>query len=486
MPTSIFISRFYLRLKQCYGLDIRALSLMRIAIALVLLIDLAIRATSLTAHYTKTGVVPFNPIELSFWKSGYFSLFQFNDSYGFALMLFIATALIYLFLLAGCKTKLVSFLAWFMLTSLQNRNTLILQGGDDLLRLILFWGMFLPWGNFYSVDATKPKKKTTLSVATLAYILLLFSVYFFTGLLKDSPEWNSEGTALHYALSLDQMTWPLGKMLLPHSTLLKYLTVFIRWFEMLIPFLLFIPFKNAYFRLIFILCITTLHLAICSTLYVGLFYLIGITTLIGLLPSSIMNRFDKLIHRKEVHTKHIHHNKSFLAKLSTNYYFNVILNSFLSFCLALCMIWNISTINGSGLAVSDRFNGFGYALRFNQSWGMFAPTVFKDDGWYIFLGITKDSLKIDLNRNGAKIDYAKPTNILALIKDDRWRKYQENYLFTYNAFIRPYYCNYLLSNWNKIHPDKEITSLKIIYMKEVSVLPNQKQTIKPDTLCVCK
>lgn len=493
MPTSSFISRFYLRLKHSYGLDVRALSLMRIAVALVLLIDLAVRATSLTAHYTNAGIVPFNPIELSFWKPGYFSLFQFNDSYGFALMLFIATALIYLFLLAGCKTKLVTFLAWFMLTSLQNRNTLILQGGDDLLRLILFWGMFLPWGNFYSIDAAMlrqakhpKKKKTTLSVATLAYVLLLFSVYFFTGLLKDSPEWCTEGTAIYYALNLDQMTWPLGKMLLPYTTLLKYATIFIRYFEIIIPFLLFIPYKNARFRFIFILCITALHLAICSTLFVGLFYLIGLATLIGLLPTSIMNRFDKLIKRKEKYMGSIHHNKSFLTNLSSNYYFNVIKNSFLSFCIALCMIWNISTVNGSGLAVSDRFNGFGYCLRFNQNWGMFAPNVFKDDGWYIFQGTTKDSLKIDLNRNGAKIDYAKPANILTLIKDDRWRKYQENYLFTYNTFIRPFYCNYLLSNWNKNHPDKESTSLKIIYMKEVSVLPNQKQSITPDTLCICK
>jgi hypothetical protein len=199
-----------------------------------------------------------------------------------------------------------------------------------------------------------------------------------------------------------------------------------------------------------------------------------------------MDWFDKLIKRKEVHTKHRHQNKSFITNLSSSYYLNVLKNSFLSFCIALCMIWNISTVNGSGLAVADKFNGFGYALRFNQSWGMFAPTVFKDDGWYIFQATAKDSLKIDINQNGAQVDYTKPANIISLFKDDRWRKYQENYLFTYNAFIRPYYCNYLLNDWNKNHPDKEIISLKVIYMNEVSALPNQKQIITPDTLCVCR
>ncbi|MEO8761074.1 MAG: hypothetical protein ABI388_07280, partial [Bacteroidia bacterium] len=98
---------------------------MRIAISLVLLTDLCIRATSLTAHYTELGVVPFNALELSYWKVGYFSLFQFCDTYAFAVLVFIITGIVYLFLLAGYKTRLVSLLSWLLLTSLQNRNTLI-------------------------------------------------------------------------------------------------------------------------------------------------------------------------------------------------------------------------------------------------------------------------------------------------------------------------------------------------------------------------
>ena len=487
MISANFIPRFYIRLKNLYGLDARALGLMRIALALLLLFDLCIRASSLTAHYTAMGAVPFNEVELSFWRPGYFSLFQFNDTYLFALIVFILVGIVYLFLLAGYKTKLVTFLAWFLLTSLQNRNTLILQGGDDLLRLVLFWGIFLPWGNFYSVDSKQkniPRTKAKiLSVATLGYALLLFSVYFFTGLLKTGAEWNNEGTAIYYALSLDQMTWPLGKMLLAYPTTLKYLTVFVRWFEMLAPFLLFIPFNNKHFRLIFILCIASLHICICMMLFVGLFYLIGLITLIGLLPTEVMNWFDKKIKPKQV--KKNRQQTSFFTKITANYYFNVLKNSFLFFCIALCLIWNISTVSGSGLTVSNEFFKFGYGLRFNQNWGMFAPTVFKDDGWFIMQGTTIDSLQIDINRNGVKTDYSKPTSVLAHIKDDRWRKFYENYLFTSNQFLRPYFCRYLLKDWNAKHPDKVLSYLKIIYMKEISVLPNQKQTLTKEELCLC-
>ncbi len=226
------------------------------------------------------------------------------------------------------------------------------------------------------------------------------------------------------------------------------------------------------------------QISIALTMFVGLFYLIGLITLIGLLPTEVMNWFDKKIKRKQQAETSMRQT-SFFKKITVNYYFNVVKNSFLFFCIALCMLWNVSTVSGSGLTVSNEFFTFGYGLRFNQNWGMFAPTVFKDDGWYIMQGTTKDSVQIDLNCNGAKVDYTKPTSILANIKDDRWRKFYENYIFISNEFLRPYLCTYLLKDWNTMHSDKPISILKIIYMKEISVLPGQKQTLTKEELCVC-
>src|SRR6184192_3815363 len=149
---------------------------MRILTALVLLFDLFIRAGSLTAHYTDAGAVPFEAVEIVYWQPGYFSLFSYCREYWSVLLLFIVTGVFYFLLLLGYKTRLFTFLSWVMLVSLQNRNTLILQGGDDALRLLLFWGIFLPWGNFYSLD-----KKTTrvndnavryFSAASVGYVLL--------------------------------------------------------------------------------------------------------------------------------------------------------------------------------------------------------------------------------------------------------------------------------------------------------------------------
>ena len=487
MISANFIPRLYLRLKKSYGLDVRALSLMRIFIAMVLLIDLGIRFSSLQALYSEAGAFPFSMMQ-AYWKPGYFSLFQLSDQYPFVFGVFVVTACVYGFVLVGYKTRIFTFLAWFLLTSLQNRNTLVLQGGDDLLRMILGWGIFLPWGNFYSLDSKKKGmqqvsvcKKTIFSMASFGYLILLFSVYFFTGLLKNSPEWTQDGTALYYALNIDQITWPLGKMLLPHTRLLKFLTLFIRWFELLIPFILLIPYKNKWFRMLFITGIAALHLSICMTLYVGLFYLIGLSSLIGLMPSGVMDRFDQIVRRK--HPQAIHP-FSFRKQLD-HYYFHVLKNSFLFFCIAFCFIWNISTADGSGISIAPRFLPFGYGLRLDQNWGMFAPTVYKDDGWFILEAIGKDSVRVDINRNGSKVTYAKPQNVMGYIKDDRWRKFFENYISNCNVFIRSPYCQYKLAEWNTHHPEAKISSLQVIFMRESTVPLGQKQEAKKEILCHC-
>jgi hypothetical protein len=93
-----------------------------------------------------------------------------------------------------------------------------LQGGDDMLRLLLFWAIFLPWGERYSIQKKSSYANHYFDWANIGYILLPVSVFFFSALLKTSPEWRTEGTALYYALSLDQIRMPGGTLLYQVST----------------------------------------------------------------------------------------------------------------------------------------------------------------------------------------------------------------------------------------------------------------------------
>jgi hypothetical protein len=111
----------------------------------------------------------------------------------------------------------------------------------------------------------------------------------------------------------------------------------------------------------------------------------------------------------------------------------------------------------------------GSVLRLDQHWGMFSPEVFKDDGWYILDGVTSSNQHIDINQDGQPLTYDKPESVLSIIKNDRWRKYGENYVFVNNSFMRPYFCNYRLRVWNESHRKaQQIKELQVIYMLERS------------------
>ena len=211
-----------------YRLDIRALSLMRIAIALIIIIDLLIRFSDLEAHYTNNGLWPLNLIYNFGWNPGFWSLHALNGGVNFIIILFVLHFIFALFLLIGYKTRLFSVLVWLFTISLHNRNLFVLQAGDDLLRMILFWGIFLPWGNYYSIDSKKITRLKNNALANIGYLLLIASIYFFTFNLKNSAEWRNSGTAIYFALSLDQLRLPLfGEWLYQFPILMNILTHFV-------------------------------------------------------------------------------------------------------------------------------------------------------------------------------------------------------------------------------------------------------------------
>lgn len=476
--------------------DLRSISLLRIAVAFVLIIDLLIRITDLKIFYTDDGALPRNYLHAYYWNPCYFSIHNFSGSFYFELFLFIVELVVAAGLLVGFQTKICTILSWLLLSSLHNRNPLVLQGGDDLLRLMLFWGIFLPWNRRYSFDSRKRKNQTVFSrestftgVAVLGYILLIFSVYFFSALLKNAPEWRTDGSALYYAFSLDMIAYPTAKFLLQYPVLLQVGTYAVAYLELLVPFLLLIPFRTDAMRLTAILLFAFFHVLIASTLFVGLFPLIGIVTLIGLIPSAVI---DKL----EARAKKIFPSRGktgvpgYADSTGSVFLFRGVIqqmvDSVLLFMIIYSLMWNVTNLPFFHYKLNAWLKEPAYATRFDQNWGMFAPTVFKDDGWFVFEGITASQNAIDIRQQGKPVRYDKPANEVFNYKNDRWRKYSENYLFIKNIPLRPPFCNYLLADWNRKHPEQKIDSLSIIYFKEISVAETQTPPATKEVLCTCK
>ena len=491
--------------RKIFTVDLRALAFMRIWIAGIILTDLAIRASDLEAHYSNMGVLPLHVLFQYAWNPYFLSIHTLSGLWQVQAILFCLAAVFAFLLLIGYHTRLVTIISWLLMVSLQNRNTLISQGGDDLLRMLLFWAMFMPWGKYYSVDAIRKKETlvqppTYVSAATAAYIIQVCLMYIGTALLKNAPEWRTEGTALYYALSLDQVLMPMGKLIYPYPDLLKFLTHFTFYTELFIPFLLFIPVYTTFFRFLFVGILASFHVGISLTLFVGLFYLINFASLAGLIPPVGMDWIDRKVvptfSRLYLRLKQLRTNYRNPVPVSLQIKFSYpatwsqkwlvpLREGVVLFFLAYVLWWNLDVAVMQGRIMNDNSRALGSLLRIDQYWGMFAPAVFKDDGWYVLEGTTTQKQHVDLNQKGKQPDYAKPASVMALFKNDRWRKYSENYLFTSNEFMRPYYCNYLLRVWNEDHPNNSISQLEVIYMKEVSLPDYQYSPPKREVLCSC-
>ena len=207
VPTSVL---------EIFAADVRSLAALRIVLAVIVLVDLAGRARNLLAHYTDDGVLPRH---ILLGETGILrpSLNWIGGTTVVQALLFAITALAAVALLVGYRTRVMTVVVWVMVLSIQNRNPFVLTAEDALLRLLLFWSMFLPLGAWWSVDSLRgaPAPRVSmrvLSMASAGLFLQIAFVYWFTVILKSGPEWRIDGTAIYYALSVDQITGSIGQL----------------------------------------------------------------------------------------------------------------------------------------------------------------------------------------------------------------------------------------------------------------------------------
>lgn len=282
-------------LRRSFALNTKSLALFRIGFALIILVDVFYRFFDASAFYTDYGVLPridyiekyIHPWKVSLHLASGNSVFIYFS-------LFIA-ALFAIGLLIGYRTQLCALVSWVLMISLQTRNPTILSGADDLMRLMLFWSLFLPLGARFSIDHALSKNKPTgediFSWASVAFIMQLLLMYFFTAILKNHPIWNKDGTAILYALQLDIFSTPFGSFLKSFPALLKIMTLSVLYIELLGPFLFFVPFFKQIFRTGIAFVFISFHFGLFLSFYLGAFPWVAIIAWVGLLPTDFWKSF---------------------------------------------------------------------------------------------------------------------------------------------------------------------------------------------------
>jgi predicted DCC family thiol-disulfide oxidoreductase YuxK len=294
-------SSFSEKLTLLFGADLRSLGVLRIAVASLVLIDLIRRSNDLVAHYSDFGVLPRSAVIENVHSRWLLSIHLINGTWEVQAILFILAAIFAFCLLVGYRTRPVTVVCWFFFLSLCARNTVILAG-DALLSAILFWGIFLPWGARFSLDkalhpAWDDLPDRYLSWGTVAYLFQIVFVFWFGALMKTGAEWRIEGSAIYYALNIDQLVTPIGLFLLQSGSLLKPLTFGVLWFEFVGPLLLFSPIWTGPLRTLVVFALFFMLLGFGLCLVVGIFVWTAAFGLLGLLPSWFWEKMNLWWHR---------------------------------------------------------------------------------------------------------------------------------------------------------------------------------------------
>lgn len=292
------------RISNLGALDARSLAAARMLLAAVLLADIYFRAAFLSDHYTDNGFMPRSTLLGEFADRAYVSLHLMSGMLWWQMLLFALSALAATALFVGLRTKWAAFACWILWTSLQGRNDMILHGGDVLIRMLLFWAMFLPLERRYSVDHAlrvieDPEPPLRVCTpATWAWIIQMALVYWFNAINKYHPEWYGTGDALYFALSLDMFATPFGTWLLQFPDLLRLLAFSALWLEIIAPMLLFIPIYQHWLRTLVVFAFLGFHLVgLTLTMDLGTFPYICAAGWLALLPGIFWDTVEKrLLH----------------------------------------------------------------------------------------------------------------------------------------------------------------------------------------------
>lgn len=467
-------------LARRFGIDARALAAFRVALGLLLLADLVWRSLDLVAFYTDAGVLPRAALRESFPGLYGLSLHTISGTAWVQAALFLIATGFAVALVLGYRTTLVTVVSWMLLVSLHARNPVLLNGGDSLLRRLLFWGIFLPLGSRWSVDALQgdePRRRVT-SVATAALLLQVVIVYTLNGVFKLRSDLWTSGEALRYVLSLDQLTVFLGDLLAPHAHLLW--PVDWLWLAMTLSSILLILLVGRA-RILFVSLFAAMHLGMALTMRLGLFPLISIAGLLVFLPGPVWDavekratvafdfarwgvRLDRLLPSVPGPTAPL-----WLARWKARFT-SVVVAALLAFVL----VWN-----GATLGYADLPDGVEATVDPEQHrWDMFAhPRT--ADGWYVVPGELESGERVDAF-HGTGVSWDRPPDVAATFPSHRWFVYLMDLRRPGYADLRPGLAAYLCQRWGDSHDD--LVRLTVYYVEEPTRLDGPEETHRVELL----
>jgi hypothetical protein len=187
------------RLLEYIALPSEGLSWFRRGLALLCVLDSVLRLGSASFFLSDLGVLP-RSLYYSFFERSYaWSVYLISGRPEVSMLLLVCTVALGLWHISGRSTRLTRITLWVLLLSVQNRHPGVLDSSDDLLRLMLFWDIFLP------TDAPDPPSDA-VSPATVGLQIQLTLVLVLTAssLSPDSLSLTSQWAG---SLRAEDLAW---------------------------------------------------------------------------------------------------------------------------------------------------------------------------------------------------------------------------------------------------------------------------------------
>jgi hypothetical protein len=404
----------------------------RLGLGTLLLLDLGLRASDLTAHYTDVGVLPRSAFRPEAWDF-LWSLHALSGATSFEAALLALQAAFAFAMLLGYRTFWATLGSAALLVSLHGRNPLLRDGQDDLLRVFLVWACLLPWGARWSMDRlagrvwhplTGVARDRVLGPATVGWVLQLLIIYWVSGIAKLESPWWTSGSALADALSIGRYETSLGQWLRGFPALLQYGTFAIGAFELLAPFLLFFSGWWRPARGLVVGAFVCLHVGMALLFRLGLFPAMAIAVWLTLLPPAMWSAFEEQLGVSAL-------GGAFAPELGARLPRGrpLVATWLVGLGLTLVVLFNL-TVVAPRVPVPRTAVWAARALGLQQFWSLFSPnpvTPFvMTDGWVELVAQLEDGSELDILGKGAPVRTTRPENVANTFTNRRWRHYVAN------------------------------------------------------------
>jgi hypothetical protein len=366
---------------------------------------------------------------------------------------------------------------------------MVLNGGDILFRLLLLWGIFLPLGARWSLDARLRAGDATdgrswvASVATAGLLVQVLFVYLTNAVHKAAGDAWVNGDAVAYVLSLDQFTILLGDTLAEYHLLLRVLTH--AWFVLLLAAPLLVVTVGRV-RTALAAAFVGMHLGMAVTMRLGLFPAVMVAALVPFFGTAVWDAVLGRLARTAV-GQHVDRwtarlderlpgrpttagtdggsdqrrvaDRDRLAAAQA-----AVATAVPLVVLVVVVLANVAAV---GLpVVPEEAEPAVDATGLDQHWRMFAPDPRGADGWYVVPGRLTDGSSADAF-HGGPVEWDRPGELEDAYPTARWRKYLSNVRWSGNTNHRSYLAAYLCGRWNRTH-ESDVVTVSVYYMEQQS------------------